>query len=386
MITYCFQKARVMSTNSTNKLEHRVAELTSRRESVAVGRAVWGLYILLRIWKEKHTKQKIALPSLLCQSPLAATLLAGWEPEFCDVDPETGNVSDTEWRRVIDSGVHAVLFVHLFGNVGDAGRMADVCQSKGIYFIEDAAQSFGGSWGTQPCGSFGDASIVSFGHTKTVDVGHGGMVLTNDPKLANAVRVLSSRSSTPIADKIFVAKQFREMFYAARRQLGNNPEFARECFRGLLGIYEPLIPSSWNPEVSEKILELLNNLDSLVSHRREKFELYQRMLCDTDLVPISMSNGSVPWRAVFRLPGIDWSKQDSISEAVRKDGVDISNWYIPSHWMIMNQVVSTPILKSTEMLSREIFQLWLDDRTDIRCIRRNVGIFTKVLNEVVYEQ
>ena len=375
-----------MSSTSTNKLQYRVAELTSRSESVAVGRAVWGLFVLLRIWKEENKTQKIALPSLLCQSPLAATLLAGWEPEFCDVDPETGNVSDAEWQRVVDSGVHAVLFVHLFGNVGDAGRIADVCRSKGIYFIEDIAQSFGGTWGTQPCGSFGDAAIVSFGHTKLVDVGHGGMVLTNDSKLANAVRIFSDRYSMPIADTSTDAKQFREMFYAARRQLGSNPEVAKEQFKGLLRIYEPLIPSRWNPEVSETILTLLNRLDSAVSQRREKYQLYQGMMCDTNLVPISMSNGSVPWRAVFRLPGIDWTKQDVISEAVRKEGVDISNWYIPSHWMMVNKIVPTPLLKSTELLSREIFQLWLDDRTDINCIRRNVRIFTKVLKELVYEQ
>jgi dTDP-4-amino-4,6-dideoxygalactose transaminase len=375
-----------MSSISTNKLENRVAELTLRSESVAVGRAAFGLFALLKIWKEENKIQKIALPSLLCQSPLAATLLAGWEPEFCDVDPETGNVSDAEWRRVVDSGVHAVLFVHLFGNVGDAGRIADVCRFKGIYFIEDAAQSFGGTWGTQPCGSFGDASIVSFGHTKLVDVGHGGMVLSNDSKLANAIRIFSEGYSMSVGDTSIIAKQFRELFYAARHKLGSNSEVARETFKGLLHIYQPLIMSRWNPDVSEKILAKLDHINSAVLARREKNNLYKDLMHETKFVPIKMSQGSVPWRAVFRLPGIDWAKQDVISEAVRKEGVDISNWYIPSHWMIVNKTDPPPLLKSTELLSREIFQLWLDDRTEINCIRRNVLIITKVLNEVIYEQ
>lgn len=375
-----------MSSTSTNKLEYRVAELTSRSESVAVGRAAYGLFALLKIWKEEKKRQKIALPSLLCQSLLAATLLAGWEPEFCDVDSETGNVSDAEWQRVVDSGVHAVLFVHLFGNVGDAGCIADVCRSKGIYFIEDAAQSFGGTWGTQPCGSFGDASIISFGHTKLVDVGHGGMVLSNDSKLANAVRIFSDSYSMSIGDTSTIAKQFREMFYTARQKLGTNSDVARETFKGLLQIYQPLILSRWNPDVSEKILGKLNHLNSAVVARREKNDLYIKLMHDTKFVPMKMSHGSVPWRAVFRLPGIDWAKQYVISGAIRKEGVDISNWYIPSHWMIVNEFASPSLLKSTELLSREIFQLWLDDRTDINCIRRNVLITTKILNEIVYEQ
>ena len=376
----------MMSYSSTTKLEKRAAELTSRSEAVAVGRAAWGLFTLLRIWKEENKIQKIALPSLLCQSPLAATLLAGWQPEFCDVDPETGNVSNAEWNRVIDLGVHAVLFVHLFGNVGNAGHIADICLSKGIFFIEDAAQSFGGSWGTQPCGSFGDASLISFGHTKPIDVGHGGMVLTNDSKLATAIRIFINTYSMPVSDTSYFANKFREMFYLARRHLVTNPEAGRQRFKGLLLNYEPLIPSRWNPELAEKIFQMMNRLESEVCRRREKDELYKGILCDTNLVPISMSNGSVPWRAVFRLPDIDWVKQNIISEAVRKEGVDISNWYIPAHWMTLTEIVPSLSLGSTELLSKEIFQLWIDDKTDIGCIRRNCRIFKKVLNEVVYEK
>jgi dTDP-4-amino-4,6-dideoxygalactose transaminase len=144
--------------------------------------------------------------------------------------------------------------------------------------------------------------------------------------------------------------------------------------------------SRWNPDVSEKILAKLDHINSAVLARREKNNLYKDLMHETKFVPIKMSQGSVPWRAVFRLPGIDWAKQDVISEAVRKEGVDISNWYIPSHWMIVNKTDPPPLLKSTELLSREIFQLWLDDRTEINCIRRNVLIITKVLNEVIYEQ
>lgn len=374
----------MVSVNNTTKLEHRVANLTARNEAIAVGRAAWGLFSLLSIWKRGNKSQRIALPSFLCQSPLAAILLAGWQPEFCDVDLETGNVSVAEWGRAIDSGVNAVLFVHLFGNVGDADYVSRICRSKGLHFIEDAAQSFGGTWEGQPCGAFGDAAIVSFGHTKLIDVGHGGMVLTNDSMLATEVRSFESNYARNTADAQIVGKQFRDKFYAARHQLISAPDGARADFRGLMRIYEPLIPSKWKPEVSEEILARLNHLDDAVQERREKSEMYMDILRDTALIPLSMSPGSVPWRATFRLPGIDWLEQDAISEAVRGEGVDISNWYIPSHWLIDDHDSWTGRLTSTEHLTKEIFQLWLDDRTDMGKVRLAASVLKGMLNEVDY--
>lgn len=384
LILLCFQQVPVMSANNTTKLEHRVAKLTERNEAIAVGRAAWGLFALLSIWKKEKTPQRIALPSFLCQSPLAATLLAGWEPEFCDIDLETGNVSDSEWQRVIDSGVHAVLFVHLFGNVADASGIAEICRVRGIYFIEDAAQSFGGAWKKRPCGSFGDAAIISFGHTKLIDVGHGGMVLTNDSNLANDIRNFEDNYSRYISDTSTVAKQFREMFYAARHRLGSTPDVAREGFKGLVSIYEPLISNRWEPAVAEEIHARLSHLDSAVWERREKNEIYRNMLSDTVLVPLSLSPESVPWRACFRLPGIGWAEQEAISKAVRMEGIDVSNWYIPSHWLMDGIHVPSVRLDSTECLSKEIFQLWVDDSTDKDKVKYAASVLTNKLNEVGY--
>jgi dTDP-4-amino-4,6-dideoxygalactose transaminase len=372
-------------TTVTRKLESCVAGLTERNSALAVGRAAWGLYALLSIWKGKNTPQKIALPSFLCQSPLAAVLLAEWVPVFCDIDAETGNVSEAEWIRVVDSGVDAVLFVHLFGNVGNAKYIADICKSREIYFIEDAAQSYGGTWEGRPCGSFGDASIISFGHTKLIDVGHGGMVLASDSRLVNEVRNFRDNCSAYTLEASLKANPFREMFYAARNRLASDPEAAREAFKGLIRIYKPLISTKWNPDVSEELLTRLKHLDLLVKQRAEKNEIYKDLLRDTALVPLNMSPGSVPWRAVFRFPGINWAKQEIISEAVRSEGVDISSWYIPAHWMLEDAVVPDGSLEFTELLSKEVFQLWVDDKTGTDRVKRAASILIMKLNEVGYD-
>ncbi|MFC1747409.1 DegT/DnrJ/EryC1/StrS family aminotransferase [Pseudomonadota bacterium] len=370
----------------TKKLELSLAELTHRNSAVTVGRAAWSIVILLSIWQRNtHSgKCRVALPSFLCQSPLVAVLLAGWEPEFCDVDPETGNVSLDEWRRVIDSGVEAVLYVHLFGNVGDAATVAELCKANSVYFIEDIAQAFGGSFDNVPCGAHGDASIVSFGHTKLIDVGSGGAVLINDEALASEIRAFDAHYSTAESDRSVVAKQFLESFYAARRKLTTSIDEAKFSFRGLAHVYEPLVYSKWNPDTAGKIQQDLTNLNYLVEQRRYKYDLYKELIRGTGLKALNMSPGSVPWRAAFRLPGADWVLQEKISEAVRSEGVDISNWYLPSHWLMDNPQLRPGQLDVTERISQEMFQLWLDDGTDEATVKKSASVLVEKLREVGY--
>jgi dTDP-4-amino-4,6-dideoxygalactose transaminase len=372
-----------MPTNNTLKLEREIEKLTLRTDAIAVGRAAWGLFALLSIWKTTNKSQKIALPSFLCQSILAATLLAEWEPEFCDVDLTTGNVSHSEWQRVLDLGIDAIFFVHLFGNVGDAAFVAEACKKKGIYFIEDACQSFGGSWNNMPVGTFGDASIISFGYTKLIDVGQGGMILTNDSGLANTVRNFKEYCR-PMPNAFNISKKFKEMFYMARNQLVKDPILARKNFKGLISIYQPLISSVWKPELAEKILLQLKHLDTAILQRRVKNELFREALYGTALVPLSMSEGSVPWRSVFKIPDINWQEQEKISNAVRKKGVDISNWYIPSHWLMEDSVDPMVKVESTERLSKEIFQLWIDNSSNKKKVNQTAIVLRLILEEFGY--
>lgn len=369
---------------SVKVLEERVAALTLRRSAVFVSRAAWGLLQILSILRKPNVSQRIAIPSFLCQSPLAAVLRAGWTPMFCDVDPGTGNVSDSEWERVIGNGVDAVLFVHLFGNVGDAKRIAETCRGKGILFIEDAAQAYGGHFGGRAIGSHGDVAIISFGHTKLIDVGQGGMVVTDHIELASEIRMRSENYADYVADGATLSNTYRKMFYAARGQLGTMPQTARERFGGLLRIYEPLLATPSNPDVAGEILLKLNDLDRMTGGRREKALMYCEQLKDTALIPLKIPEGSVPWRVAFRLCGIDWSTQQSISDAIRKEGIDISNWYIPSHWLMEDSFELDETLVETELLSKEIFQFWVDEKTNLDAVAKAAQVTTHVLCEFGY--
>jgi dTDP-4-amino-4,6-dideoxygalactose transaminase len=131
---------------------------------------------------------------------------AGARPLFADVEPDTWLLDleavdralsrlprSAAGPRLLPGGerVRAVMPVHLFGAVVDAGRLREVAARHGLWVVEDAAQALGGSSGGRMAGALGAAGCLSFFPTKTLGaLGDGGAVLTDDAGLAREVRAL----------------------------------------------------------------------------------------------------------------------------------------------------------------------------------------------------
>jgi len=180
-------------------------------------------------------------------------------------------------------------------------------------------------------------------------------------------------------DRQKYAESFIKKFYSCRRLVTSSLSEAKYSFSGIIFDYKNLISLKWNCHLAEEILKKLNNLPKLVSESRKKNDLYVSELKGSPLVPLNFSKYSVPWRSVFRLPGIDWRQQFDISESVRKEGVDISNWYIPSHWMMDGLNSRNLDLRETEQLSREVFQFWVDETANEVSIKHAASIMKKTL-------
>jgi dTDP-4-amino-4,6-dideoxygalactose transaminase len=82
------------------------------------------------------------------------------------------------------------MVVHFGGLVADMTPILDLANRRGIAIVEDAAHALPASRGGKPAGSFGEAGALSFYATKTVTTGEGGMLVTNDPRIADRARVM----------------------------------------------------------------------------------------------------------------------------------------------------------------------------------------------------
>ena len=121
-----------------------------------------------------------------------AIIRRGAIPVFADIDPRTFNLDPASCADVLAStpGVEALLLVHLYGLPCRMGELITLARRHGLVVIEDAAQAHGATFQGRKVGTFGAAGVFSFYPTKNLMTGEGGMVVTDDARLAERARQL----------------------------------------------------------------------------------------------------------------------------------------------------------------------------------------------------
>ena len=123
--------------------------------------------------------------------PLVAKLL-GYQPVFCDVDPQTYNSGPEHIEPKITEKTGAILATHLFGQPCPIRELADLARQSNIRLLEDCAHACGVRVDGQPVGSFGDIGVFSFAEGKNMPCFGGGAIATSDGEIAQrAVDILS---------------------------------------------------------------------------------------------------------------------------------------------------------------------------------------------------
>lgn len=122
---------------------------------------------------------------------VAAIEMAGACPVLVDIDPHTFTIDPLLIERAITPRTKAIVVVHLYGQSADLDPILDLAQRHGLRVIEDCAQAHGARYGSRRVGSLGDIAAFSFYPTKNLGaIGDGGLVATDDPALAERVRLL----------------------------------------------------------------------------------------------------------------------------------------------------------------------------------------------------
>ena len=114
----------------------------------------------------------------------------GFRPIFADVERATGNIDPLSVAERIEKDTVAVLAVHVYGNPCDNGGLLDVCRTRGLKLIYDAAHAFGVKVDGESVLCWGDASSLSFHATKLYSTVEGGAVVTSDEEVSSQVQML----------------------------------------------------------------------------------------------------------------------------------------------------------------------------------------------------
>jgi dTDP-4-amino-4,6-dideoxygalactose transaminase len=171
------------------EFEKNYAEFAGVKHAIAVNTGTAALHAALLASGIKQGEEVI-LPSFTFVATAEAVVLAGGKPVFADIDPETYSLSPKAVKKALTPKTKAVIPVDLYGLPADIVPIREVATKKGLYIIEDCAQSHGATYKGKPAGALSDIACWSLYAAKNIGTGEGGVVTTDDDILAEKTRMV----------------------------------------------------------------------------------------------------------------------------------------------------------------------------------------------------
>ena len=171
------------------------ANYVGTHECVVCNSGTDALYLALRALNIGPGDEVITSPFTFIAT--AETISAvGAKPVFVDIHLDTFNLDCSKLEAAISNRTRAIIPVHLFGHPVDMDQVMTVANRYNLKVIEDCAQATGAEWQGKRVGSIGHLGCFSFFPTKNLGgCGDGGAVTTNDPELANIMKMLAEHGS-----------------------------------------------------------------------------------------------------------------------------------------------------------------------------------------------
>ncbi len=171
----------------TEELESAARKYLKVKEAVAVSSGTAALHLsLLALGIGRG--DEVIVPDFTFPAAANVVEIVGARAVLADIDRDTLNIDTGDMRRKINRKTKAVIPVHQFGYPAEMDEIKAVAGKRGIRVVEDAACAFGAKYKGRMCGSIGDLGCFSFHPRKVISTGEGGLITTNDAKLARSLR------------------------------------------------------------------------------------------------------------------------------------------------------------------------------------------------------
>ncbi|MGB8657407.1 MAG: DegT/DnrJ/EryC1/StrS family aminotransferase [Candidatus Zixiibacteriota bacterium] len=181
---------------TVEKLESDFSDFTGAKHSIAVSSGTAALHLAMRALEIKPGDEVI-VPSLSFVASANAILYVGAKPTFVDISAlDDFNLSCDDLKKKITSKTKAIVVVHYGGYVADMKMIRKIARECGLSIIEDSAHAIGAEFGSKMAGTLGEIGCFSFFSNKNLTTGEGGMVVTNNDKMARKLRLLRSHGMT----------------------------------------------------------------------------------------------------------------------------------------------------------------------------------------------
>jgi len=263
------------------QLEKEIAAYCDSRFAIGVSSGTDALLCALMALDLKPGDEVITTPfTFFATAGVISRLNA--KPVFADIDPETFNIDPKQIEKAITKRTRAIIPVHLYGQCADMDPIMEIAKRHKLVVIEDACQAIGAKYKGRSACSMGDIGCLSFYPTKNLGgFGDGGMIISNDAKLAERMKLLRVHGEAPRYYHHFVGGNFRldAIQGAVLRVKLRYLESWHQGRQRNAAIYDRLFANSavkapkvasYNQSVYNQYCILVDNRDAVCEHLKQK--------------------------------------------------------------------------------------------------------------------
>jgi perosamine synthetase len=284
------------------EFERAFAEYIGRGRAVAVNSGTSGLFLSLLALGIGPGDEVITTPFTFIAST-TCIMMTGAKPVFVDVDPVSLNIDPPRIEAAITGRTKAILPVEVFGNPAGFDRVCEIAERHGLPVVEDSCEALGSALNGKKAGAFGALSAFGFYPNKQITTGEGGMILTDDDRLADVCISLRNQG------------RGKGGGWLAHERLGYN--FRLSDINGALGVVQ------------------LSRIGQIKAKRRQVAKWYQEMLAEEErlIVPTEPAGSELSWFVfVVRLrEPFQQQQRDAILQEMGRQGIQVSNYFPPVH-------------------------------------------------------
>ncbi len=199
-------KSGWITTGPKTKLfEEKFRDYIGSQHAIAVNSCTAGLHLALVAAGIGRDDEVITTPYTFAATGEVIIQVAA-KPVFVDIERASLNIDAMAIRNAITSKTKAIIPVHIAGQPCNMDEIIEIAREYNLIVIEDAAHALPAEYKGKKIGNIGHVTVFSFYATKNITTGEGGMVTTNDSKLAEKIRLLSLHGLSRDAWKRYTAE------------------------------------------------------------------------------------------------------------------------------------------------------------------------------------
>jgi len=299
-VTDCIKTNWISSKGKyINQFEESFSKYCGTKHGIAASNGTTALHLALASMGIK-AGDEVIIPTFTMIATVNSVTYTGAKPVLVDSELETWNMDPTKIEKKITPKTKAIMVMHTYGHPCDMDPINEIAEKHDLFVIEDAAEAHGAEYNGKRTGGLGDAGCFSFYANKIITTGEGGMVVTNDDKIAEMARMLR--------DQAFEPKRFIHRYVGFNYRMTN--------LQAAIGVAQ------------------MGIIDESVNTRRKNARFYNSLLKDVKgitLPPEASWAKNVYWMYTVLIEDSFGRSRDELMTYLKEKGIDTRSAFYPVH-------------------------------------------------------